>query len=232
MKKLGVVCLVLITSMGAMGIGYASWSQTLNIGGTVETGTWGTSVTLNPIQDSYINSNNPTTNFGYLDYLIEGKITCDRQKAMIKFDLTEAVTGIPPGAIIDSATLELYVTFTGNQPDTVNIYRLRRSWEEYEVTWERSDSNTYWGTAGAANTENDFFNTVVASTVIPVDGQGSYYSWSGLNFKNEVQEFIYDPATNNGWIIYGVITGEQSSSFSSREAASNKPKLTIMYHMP
>lgn len=228
MKKLGVVCLVLIMSMGAMGVGYASWSQTLDIGGTVETGTWGTIVTLPPTQDSYINSNSATTNFGDLDYLIEGKLTSARQKALIQFDLT----GIPSGAIIDSATLELYLTFTGNQDDIVNIYRLLRSWNEYEVTWEKYDSSTNWGTAGADNTENDFVNTVIASTTIPVGGQGSYYSWSGLNFTDEVQEFVDNPALNNGWIIYGVITGEQSSTFSSREDASNKPKLTIRYHMP
>jgi hypothetical protein len=40
MKKIGLVCLALVLAMGALGVGYAHWSQTLYINGTVETGTF------------------------------------------------------------------------------------------------------------------------------------------------------------------------------------------------
>ena len=38
MKKVGLLCLALVIALGALGVGYAHWSQTLNISGTVATG--------------------------------------------------------------------------------------------------------------------------------------------------------------------------------------------------
>lgn len=39
MKKIGLLCLVLVLALGTLGMGYAKWSQTLTINGTVNTGT-------------------------------------------------------------------------------------------------------------------------------------------------------------------------------------------------
>lgn len=38
MKKIGVICLAVLLALGALGLGYAKWFDTLNIQGTVETG--------------------------------------------------------------------------------------------------------------------------------------------------------------------------------------------------
>jgi len=38
MKKIGLLALALIMALGALGIGYAAWTDTINITGTVETG--------------------------------------------------------------------------------------------------------------------------------------------------------------------------------------------------
>lgn len=38
MKKIGLICLAVVLAVGALGIGFAHWSQTLFIEGTVETG--------------------------------------------------------------------------------------------------------------------------------------------------------------------------------------------------
>lgn len=40
MKKIGLIGLIMILALGAMGIGYAAWQQTLVINGTVETGNY------------------------------------------------------------------------------------------------------------------------------------------------------------------------------------------------
>ena len=39
-SKLGLLCLALVLGMGSLGIGYAAWSDTLTIHGTVSTGSW------------------------------------------------------------------------------------------------------------------------------------------------------------------------------------------------
>jgi hypothetical protein len=40
MKKLGIIALALVVALGALGVGYAHWQQTLYIEGTVNTGTY------------------------------------------------------------------------------------------------------------------------------------------------------------------------------------------------
>ena len=40
MKKIGLICLAVVLAVGAMGIGFAHWSQTLFIEGTVNTGSF------------------------------------------------------------------------------------------------------------------------------------------------------------------------------------------------
>ena len=39
MKKFGLICMALVLALGALGIGYASWSDSIYIEGTVNTGT-------------------------------------------------------------------------------------------------------------------------------------------------------------------------------------------------
>ncbi len=51
--KVGILCLALVLGLGGMGIGYAMWSDTLTIGGTVGTGEWGTSETGYAWGDGY-----------------------------------------------------------------------------------------------------------------------------------------------------------------------------------
>lgn len=38
MKKLGIICLALVLALGTLGVGFALWSETLYIEGTVDTG--------------------------------------------------------------------------------------------------------------------------------------------------------------------------------------------------
>ena len=39
MKKIGLLCLALVLALGALGVGYAAWTDTVTISGTVNTGT-------------------------------------------------------------------------------------------------------------------------------------------------------------------------------------------------
>lgn len=71
MKKTGLLLLVLIMAMGALGVGYAHWNGTLDIDGTVNTGTFGAELTQdngvisNAIDDEMIGAESC---FGYAHY--------------------------------------------------------------------------------------------------------------------------------------------------------------------
>jgi hypothetical protein len=45
MKKIGLLLLVLVLAMGALGVGYAHWTGELNVNGTVNVGTFGAELT-------------------------------------------------------------------------------------------------------------------------------------------------------------------------------------------
>lgn len=46
-KKIGVLALALVLALGTLGVGFAHWSGTLDISGTVHTGTFGAELTQN-----------------------------------------------------------------------------------------------------------------------------------------------------------------------------------------
>jgi hypothetical protein len=48
MKKIGFIVLALVLALGAIGAGYAAWSQSFTIGGTVDTGTYVLSIAQTP----------------------------------------------------------------------------------------------------------------------------------------------------------------------------------------
>ena len=60
MKKIGLLALAIVLALGALGIGYAAWTDTITINGTVNTGT----VDINAIYfsgtDIYKNTANDT----------------------------------------------------------------------------------------------------------------------------------------------------------------------------
>jgi len=56
MKKLGVICLVLLIALSIMGAAYAVWTQNLNITGTVNTGTYIVTVAQAPAATATNNS--------------------------------------------------------------------------------------------------------------------------------------------------------------------------------
>ncbi len=66
MKKIGILAMVAVLALGALGVGYAAWSADLNIAGTVTTGTFtavfgGTDVTSPVYADAPANVAQYTT---------------------------------------------------------------------------------------------------------------------------------------------------------------------------
>ncbi len=53
MKRIGLISLILVLALGALGVGYAAWTDTITISGTVSTGTLGWEFTNTAIQDPH-----------------------------------------------------------------------------------------------------------------------------------------------------------------------------------
>jgi len=111
MKKIGLLCLALVLALGAMGIGYSAWTDTITINGTVQTG----KVCLKIEKGTYSEINNcppSVNNFPYpadlnwsgwvksignlscpMGYKFDSKTCTDKDVAYITFDTVKDADG-------------------------------------------------------------------------------------------------------------------------------------------
>jgi hypothetical protein len=165
-----------------------------------------------------------------------------RRRALVRFDLTS----IPPGAQVTAATLTLTMTENVSGPSVVGVRPVLDSWGEgtsdsggsattgggagapstaNDATWlHRFFPNVLWGSAGG-----DFSSTVSATQTVNTVGS---YSWSGTQLSSDVQAWVQNPATNNGWILLGDESSVRTAKrFNTRENTNptTRPVLTVEF---
>jgi len=174
-----------------------------------------TVVTLSSIADSCILQGYPGENVGstidmwagYDDYLDpDGKIV----RSLVRFDLS----GLPPGAQINSATLRLHLTGSWDYPNryrTITTYRVGSGWAEMAVTWHNKPS----------------CQEAYGSNSVKEDAWG----WYDFNVTALVQAWVSGSQPNYGIMVRGPEhSGHDSSwrAFSTKEGAY-PPQLVINY---
>ncbi len=165
-----------------------------------------------------------------------------KRRIAIKFDLSS----IPAGAMIQSASLELYCNSNTGAAVNVAAHRLLNSWTEGpsdptgnegsgatavtgDVTWlHRTYTTVFWNAAGG-----DYHATASASA--SVNAQGVFHAWAGAGLIADLQQWVNNSATNHGWILLGdELTANNTKRFDSRQSGTvaNRPRLQITYHPP
>jgi FtsP/CotA-like multicopper oxidase with cupredoxin domain len=155
------------------------------------------------------------------------------------------ISTIPPGSVITSVTLTLYMSRTRDTADNVPLHRLLANWGEAasnatqeegrgiqaqpgDATWyHRFYPTSLWASVGG-----DFVPT--ASATMSVNKEG-FYSWSAASLVADVQLWVNNPATNFGWLIKGdETTSKTAKRFDTREVAtpSQRPMLIVDYIAP
>ena len=203
-----------------------------------------TTVTLAPSQDTTLfETSTGNLSSGSGGHLFAGKTGQDlRRRALVQFDVAGAV---PAGATITRVTLTLNMTRTVARATDVSLHRVDASWGEGgspagprgggegaasqsgDATWvHRSFDAVQWATPGG-----DF--DAAASATSPVDANG-VYSWESDGMGADVQGWLNDPATNNGWLLMGDESRSRTAKrFTSREGlAAARPTLTVIYTTP
>jgi hypothetical protein len=166
----------------------------------VQRGVFGT------VADAYIWAASPDYT-GNSDTLYTGIVGGGRKQTLIRFDLGF----LPAGAVVDSATLEIYQT-SGGSSRTVNVHRILAAWSETSVTW-----NNFGGYAGT-----------------PVAWFGaSSAGWKAVGVTALAQGWASGAYANYGLLLDDPTTGaDEYETFKSSEygTASYRPKLTVCYH--
>lgn len=162
--------------------------------------------TLNPVADSHVEEVSPDVNFGGESFLEVADATgasVGTKMGYIMFDLSGVY---PPGATIDSAQLQLYVSVLTETHEVGVHYCSDNSWVESEITWSNRPA---------------FEASVIDTTT--VDTQGVWCSWT-------LTETVRT-ALSRGAKLTVVIKSEDKHEgakwvqFYSREETGLEPKL-------
>lgn len=160
--------------------------------------------TLTASADAHADEQSPSASFGSATALAveNGK---SRKRAYVRFDIGSCV---PAGARILSAELSLYLVDAPTVNRTWELHRVTSSWSEASLTWLTQPSVPGAATGSFATGTTD---GVWRTLDVVADVQAGGYGWR-LWDQNDSQ--------NPG----------RGGSFSSREAGSNTPSLTITFY--
>ena len=167
------------------------------------------------------------------------------RRALMRFDVAAAV---PHSSIIQSATLDFYVSQSGPFATASQVGALHpviSPWgegasectlgdgvpaEPGDATWSYAFYDTVtWSTPGG-----DFDPTASASTALPLVGSGTFGSTSRM--VNDVQAWLDTPGANYGWVL----RGDEGSDRTARKILSREeqdpghsgPTLRIVFVPP
>jgi hypothetical protein len=210
MLKRGLIVLAVLTAAGA-GVAYAA---TLNVASAhlwtgSQTLTKAT-CTVTSATDTYVDENKPTSNFGSTNTMLVKPDSGTRQWTFIRFDLSSCALPTTGGA--DSATLKLFVQTAPKQNRTLTVAPALTTWAG-TLTWNQAQSLTYGGPTTTFTTGTT--NNVLVSIPVTVD----------------VDDLVKSTTANSGWRISdgGAAVAGDATTFTSTNAASNKPQLVINY---
>jgi hypothetical protein len=190
------------------------------------------------VQDTMLDKEQKDDNFGFSDYLKTGIRETDRQKrAILVFDLSS----LPPGVVIKSAELELYMynrerTSVGNNSINAEVHRITISWNEgvqdgapctIGATWQKYDCLVNWNGGD--------YDLLETNATVYYDDINKWHQW---NITGLVQYWYDNPSSN-----YGILLKESQESpgpdrfvahFASGEYSdvNLRPKLTVHYLLP
>lgn len=183
-------------------------------------------------KDADLYSAQPTTNRGADTYISTGGVSggVNIHRFVIQFDLST----IPTDATITSAILSLYVQGDSSSNErTIRAYRILRSWNESEVTWNKATTSDDWATAGCANTTTDREATDIGTGTQPASPSVNDEVQITLT-ASAVQEWIDGTLANRGMLIKVDTEDTDSIDYNSSDHATEgtRPKLVVTYTVP
>jgi hypothetical protein len=162
---------------------------------------------LTSVADSFVNDGYPENNYAAAHSLVVSHNSVYRW-GLVRFDLDS----LPDEAIIDSATLKLYLyNESGDASIPIMAAKILNGWSETQVKWSN----------------RPMFDESTGVT-INVDTTLGYKSWGVTDFIKD----WFDGASPNYGIGIGYGGGNFARSFRSREYSANRPLLSITYHLP
>jgi len=180
-----------------------------------------TTITINPVDDSYIQEAIPSANYGTSKCLyaqIQGNPNYYQKRSLIQFNL-------PPSIPSDAVIINAYLRFTACERTTVgmegSVEVITSAWNESTVTWNNQPTTTTTGHTEFI-TEPGYGQV---GSVLPIK----------INIKNIVQAWV-NGDDNHGLMIKAKqytngtdVIGLVSSEYSCESQFTTPPKVEITY---
>ena len=180
-----------------------------------------TTQTIEAVQDTTLNSWDPTASAGSAAYLY--CYTAGEKKVLVQFDLSS----LPAWASVEAATLQMRTGPSGGG-NVLNItaYRLLKSWQEATATWRQAATGTPWSVYGAAGEDSDYAAGALDS--VAVSALNQTYAW---DVTAAVQSWVNDGQLNAGLLLAGGTGTKTQFAFLSSEAFDYHPSLSVTYRV-
>ncbi|MCW5857113.1 MAG: DNRLRE domain-containing protein [Caldilineales bacterium] len=169
------------------------------------------------IEDAYIISWTPTTNYG-AETLLRLR-TNDISSSLIRIDLAS----VPAGARIVSAHLELTNIGTPGVGFYIDAIALKNAWREDEATWNQRQSGQAWQTAGALGANDKDGQHIIADRewLYPDTVAGKRYRF---DITELAQGWVDNPASNFGLKLEGNLINREFQFASSEYDTLQRPR--------
>ena len=179
---------------------------------------------LRPVADTYLDMWAPEANYGLKDRLVVRN--GDVKTALLRFP----TPALPPGAMLEQATLRLYSVGRSNSNGLqVAARQMCRPWEEMEANWQLARAGAPWGLPGATDPASD-----CAPTNLSTGWVRDLQAWTSLDVTAAVRAWLEAPSTNAGLALRG--TSQVSVEYHFASAGSpdpaTRPELCLAYRAP
>jgi len=175
--------------------------------------------------DTRISGENPNTNFGDKELILGMR---GHASILVRFE----VSGLPTHAIIEEATLGLFVSNFGQrdgEPIIAASYPVSRTWQEMEATWYKATSAAYWGIPGCEDTLTD--RSPVSLGTQAIWTKDTWYEW---DISSAVQMWVQDATSNRGLLVKQTnieVGGEYDILHAEYPGIPYRPRLIIRYYL-
>jgi hypothetical protein len=218
-KKLGLKCKDVHLAR-AKGEWMGTWTIRPDTAITLQQGSYG----YTGAEDTYIHQYAADSNYCSHDTL---KVGYKQQYAApLYFDLS----AIPVNASIAQATLQVHAVGWGGSNMTVDAFRILRSTNLCQATWNQAQTANNWGTPGCNDTLTDR-GAAPESSVTTYDN----HVWYGFDLTALVQDWTDGSLANNGVLLRGASSLSTSMFYfasAQNDNLSLRPKLVITYRVP
>ena len=172
----------------------------------------------NNVQDTYISSANPTTNFDYHDRLKLGATSTYRSLLQLT-----TLPALKPGDVIIGAYINLFrysSNINNSDGQEIDFYRIKKTWDETTATWNNFAPNSS-SSVDLSRKEN------IALSV---------YGVNSVDITDLYKKWYKDPSTNHG-VLFRLKSESTSGNpyyveyISSRYSTSSEhhPYFTVIY---